>query len=176
MSIKRVLTAVAAASLALGVGACSARPGVALVVDGVEYRTSEVQRVSAEVQAITGQVVPAQTVVNFISRTAAAKDMAREHGLALTTDKVRAEIEKEVRGLDSALSDLTIDTFYTNAVLNQLNEKLGAQQYKQSFLETQAKHKVEVNPRFGVVSESGSVLPPVRIGVVDTAATEVAVP
>ncbi len=170
MNVKRFITATVAGALTLGLGACSAHPGTAFIVDGVEYRTSAVEKARLEAGVITGQQIPASTIVDFASRQLAAEELANENGVDLTEEMVRKELEAGVKGIELPLSDLTVKTFYTNALLNHLHQKLGNQRFAQEFLEKQAKHKVEINPRFGSVSESGTLLPPALVGVVDGAA------
>ncbi|MCS4485210.1 hypothetical protein NXS08_06990 [Gleimia sp. 6138-11-ORH1] len=167
MNVKRLITTVAAGALALGLGACSAHPGVALIVDGKEYRTVEVTQAAQEASLVAGNPVQANTIIDFLSRLETAKELAELNGVDISMEQVRAELEKGLPEGTGPLSDITVETFYVNSVLQNLNQKLGQQAYSQLFLETQAERKVEINPRFGSVSEAGTMLPPSFPGVLD---------
>lgn len=178
MKIKRLITAVAAGVAVLSMSACSAHPGVAFIIDGKEYRTSEVEKAAKELSQITGQPVSPATVIDFVSRLETAKQMAADNGISLTVEEVKAGLDKEVnnpenqqfKNVQLPLSELTVDTFFSNALLNQVNQQVGQQAFKAEFLKLQREHKLEVNPRFGSVSESGTLAPLPFIGVVDGAA------
>lgn len=172
MNVKRFITAVAAGALALGLGACSAHPGVALIVDGKEYRTVEIEKTAREASLVTENPVPASVIIDFVSRLETTKELAKQANLDISLDDVRMELEKGLPEGSAPLSDLTVETFYVNSVLRSLSDKMGPQAFSQVFLETQATHKVEINPRFGSVSESGTMLPPALTGVFDVHAQQ----
>lgn len=178
MKIKRLITAVAAGVAVLSMSACSAHPGVAFIIDGKEYRTAEVNVATHELSQITGQPISHAMVFDFISRLETAKQLAAANGISLTVEEVQAGLEKEIKNSENQqfknvkwpLSSLTVETFQANALLNQLSERIGAQAYKSEFLQLQKDRKVELNPRFGSVSESGVLAPLPFVGVVDGAA------
>lgn len=175
MKIKRLITTVAAGAVALGMSACTAHPGVAFIIDGKEYRTAEVETAANELSRITGQPITPAAVFNFISRLETAKQMAEANQIKLSYEQVEASLEKDINNPENRqfanlkwpLSELTVQTFQANALLNQLNGQLGQQAYANQFLKLQKDRKIELNPRFGSLSESGVLVPQSLIGVVD---------
>lgn len=162
----RALVAAGAVTSALGLGACSALgdPSAAALVDGeVVVSQAEVATVAREfpVELSGGELPPASQILTFLALDEPVRDLARETGTDVVSQTQALDFlaaADEEAGRDRvAYSEPTLQLFATNLTLGQIGQDEENVPLIQEMV-SQVGEELEVNPRYGEVSEDGVLL------------------
>lgn len=149
---KRVAVAGTGMALAMGLAACSAQPGTALVVDGKEYSEAEVSQAAQELSMGAGQNITVQTIVALIQVEPALVEMADKNNIEFTDADARKALASVEEANGEPVSDATVAA--TRGI--QLQGLLSSVVQDPAVIQTQLVEALqtydsEVNPRFGIV-------------------------
>lgn len=174
-----------AASLALGLSACSAQPGTALEVDGVGYSTTELEAGATQLTEMMGQEVSATALVAALVQVRLIEELSDEVDIKVgekdIADFVASGVEskKIPTAPDGPLTRVASDYFGMLVRTNQLNSLQGdeqrLQQVNDAYTKIRDNVRIAVNPRFSGVDQSnqvvqrtfGDVVSSSRIGAID---------
>lgn len=177
-SRKRALTALAAAGLALGLGACSAQPGVAAKVGGTTFSEAEVTSAIEQYDATFGQTVERSQMISGLIQSAFLEQMGNNNDITITDSQVDDALESlksqgTITEIPSPLSEGLYDLFRGELASTQLsntgrdNDDLNAE-YTQLIADT----PVTLNPRYGTFDASEGITTSLPADVVDDSTLE----
>ena len=164
-AVVRVLVVPGVLAAVLGLGACSALgdPSAAAIVDGETVVTqADVATVMAELPLEISNdqpVAPAQ-VLTFLAVSGTVEELAGEYGAILgdaEAEEFLASVDEQAGRPAVEYSPATLDLIATNLMLGQLNQSEdSAAAIEERFL--LLAEDLEVNPRYGEVTDDGSLL------------------
>lgn len=161
----RALPVAGALAAALGLGACSALgdPSAAALVDGETVVTqADVATVLEELplEVSNGQPVAPAQVLTFLAVGGTVESIARENGAVLGEVQARqflASVDEEAGRPTGSYSEPTLRLISTNLMLGEITQDPAlAAEVEEQF--QALVDDLEVNPRYGEVSEGGAQL------------------
>ena len=167
-TVKKAAAIAASVAIALGLGACSAHPGSAFVLNGVSYSESDLAAASAQYNAMTGgtlvssSLVP--TLVNVETIDAAAQmigitvsDQDVDLYFASLVEQGRIQAPEE-RELTPVMREIIRSTL-VQQLLGQLNEPQ-REAMTEAYAQLKETMELEVNPRYASMDAEGQTLTP----------------
>ncbi len=167
-TVKKAAAIAASVAIALGLGACSAPPGSAFVLNGVSYSESDLAAASAQYNAMTGgtlvssSLVP--TLVNVETIDAAAQmigitvsDQDVDLYFASLVEQGRIQAPEE-RELTPVMREIIRSTL-VQQLLGQLNEPQ-REAMTEAYAQLKETMELEVNPRYASMDAEGQTLTP----------------
>lgn len=162
-SRKRVLAALTAAGLALGLGACSAQPGVAAKVGDTTISEAEVTSAIEQYDSAFGQSVDRSKMISGLIQSAFLEKMAENNDITITDSQVDDALKSlksqgSITEIPAPLSQGLYDLFRGELASTQLsntgraNDDLSAE-YTKLIADT----PVTLNPRYGTFSASAGI-------------------
>ncbi len=162
-SRKRVLAALTAAGLALGLGACSAQPGVAAKVGDTTISEAEVTSAIEQYDSAFGQSVDRSKMISGLIQSSFLEKMAQNNDITITDSQVDDALKSlksqgSITEIPAPLSQGLYDLFRGELASTQLsntgraNDDLSAE-YTKLIADT----PVTLNPRYGTFSASAGI-------------------
>ncbi len=162
-SRKRVLAALTAAGLALGLGACSAQPGVAAKVGDTTISEAEVTSAIEQYDSAFGQSVDRSKMISGLIQSSFLEKMAENNDITITDSQVDDALKSlksqgSITEIPAPLSQGLYDLFRGELASTQLsntgraNDDLSAE-YTKLIADT----PVTLNPRYGTFSASAGI-------------------
>lgn len=162
-SRKRVLAALTAAGLALGLGACSAQPGVAAKVGDTTISEAEVTAAIEQYDSAFGQSVDRSKMISGLIQSSFLEKMAQNNDITITDSQVDDALKSlksqgSITEIPAPLSQGLYDLFRGELASTQLsntgraNDDLSAE-YTKLIADT----PVTLNPRYGTFSASAGI-------------------
>lgn len=170
---KAAMVAVASISI-LGLGACSAHPGTAVSVNGVNYSEADVSDALSQYAELTGQPMDRATLVAMLPDALKFTQLANENQISATDEQVNEFVaslvdQGRIHAPSGDFSPVLTEILRYSVIKAQLDQ-MGqdalatlAEDYK----EIAATQKVDINPRYGTITEDGSLKAPIFGDVVD---------
>lgn len=154
-SRKTMVAALAAAGLALGLGACSAQPGVAARVGGTAISETEVTSAVQQYDAAFGQSVERSQMISGLIQSEFLEKMAKNNGITITD----TQVDDALKSLKSQGSITEIPAPLSEGLYALFRGELASSQLSSSGRQTADLSKeysaliagttVELNPRYG---------------------------
>lgn len=181
-SVKKAAVAAAVVTVVGGLGACSAHPGAAVIVNGVAYSEADITEGVEQYAELTGNRLERPTFANAIPGVVNQIDLARELGLDISDEAVDAYVQTlvdagRIVAPEEELGTVMRDIFRQTIAVSQFNE-LGASAapaISEAYEQILANQSVVINPRYGTVDPTtGANLLPLFADVVDSASLSAA--
>ncbi|WP_022867630.1 hypothetical protein [Schaalia vaccimaxillae] len=152
-SVKKVGVVAAAAVVALGLGACSAKPGIALEVNGRTYTEADVDQAMLQYNSLiegTENDLSKTDIVWMLANADAPIQYAEKAGLTVSDEDVQAALEanatEELAAFDGNYSSTFLHLIKWNLVASAVTR---SNLDMDAFQQIQAQQQIEVNPRYG---------------------------
>ena len=166
---RKIAAMLAALSVgALTLGACSAQPGVAVSVNGHQFTEADVARGVADYAELTGNTLEATSIAHMLPDAMKFTELAQQLGLEASDNDVNdylntlidsGMVAQPADGIGTVMTEILRYTIIGNQI-NAMDENsvAFAKEVFDSIAESQ---QVQINPRYGTVSEDGSVIAPI---------------
>lgn len=149
----KVVTAVLIAVLALG--ACSARPGTAAVVDGRTITEAELAAAATELNVFLN--LASTDVLAMLILVAPRAEVATENGLTYSDDTVQQALADAYANAGHPAPARFAESTLVAARSILLDQQLSQSQFAAEVRERAAGMDVELNPRYGTWTPGGPV-------------------
>lgn len=164
--IKRLTVGLSAIVVSIGLAACSAQPGTAVIVDNQEYSEDMVSQTARELTELSGNPFTPMDVVSLLTINKSVIAVGEKHNITLSSEDVRNSFAE----MNDNLSDSSVEVLKTIHVADLLGKNIDATTFSTQLRETQDTVSVQVNPRYGQLTEEKFLARPVLDGVFDPAA------
>lgn len=176
-SVKKAAMAAAVVAAVGGLGACSAHPGAAVIVNGVAYSEADITEGVEQYAELTGNLLERPTFVNAMPDTVSKIALGNELGLEVSDADIDAYVQTlvdagRIVAPEEELGTVMRDIFRQTIMTAQLNEldASAASTVSQVYEQILASQSVVINPRYGTVDAmTGANLLPLFGDVVDSA-------
>ncbi len=161
--LRRALAGLAAVGAAIGLGACSAQPGVALQVGDASYSEADITTAAAQAKEMFGSDVSREDLVWSLVSASNVVDLGTQHDVTVSDDDVTAVIQQEVTqqyiasapdNLNPALNEI----LRAQLVANELQQASGADTtaLSQELATVQEAADIRLNPRYGTLDSTNT--------------------
>ncbi len=173
-SVKSAAMVAAASVAALGLGACTAQPGTALSVNGVKYSEAQITEGVQDYAALTGTTLDRSTVVRMLPDALKFTELANDLGLKASDADVQSyldqlvtagKVKKPADGLGTVMTEILRYTVISSELNSLDQDQISAA--GDEFKKISADQVVDVNPRYGTVTATGTTVLPMFGDVVD---------
>ncbi len=173
-SVKSAAMVAAASVAALGLGACTAQPGTALSVNGVKYSEAQITEGVQDYAALTGTTLDRSTVVRMLPDALKFTVLANDLGLKASDADVQSyldqlvtagKVKKPADGLGTVMTEILRYTVISSELNSLDQDQISAA--GDEFKKISADQVVDVNPRYGTVTATGTTVLPMFGDVVD---------
>ncbi|MDO5034252.1 MAG: hypothetical protein Q4E01_02575 [Actinomycetaceae bacterium] len=163
---KRMVVGATGVAVAFALAACSAQPGVALNVNGTTYSEDEVSNAAMQLTELSGQPYSTAGVTYMLMLEPVMRDLAKANGIEFSEEDARNALAavKEMTG--EPASEAAVTVVRTSQLYSLLERTLPPEQLSQEITETLAALDLEVNPRYGELTEDNMLYQPKLDGVV----------
>lgn len=167
-TVRRAAGVAAAAALALGLGACSAKPGTAFVMNGVSYSESDLAAASAQYTEMTGGALASSSLVPIMVNIETIDAAAEQIGIAVTDQEADAFLaslvaEGRIREPEGGLTPVMREIIRSTVVQQRLGalDEARAAAMTEAYSQFKESMDLEVNPRYASVDAQGQALTPI---------------
>lgn len=151
----------------MGLGACSAQPGVAVSVNGQQFTDADIARGIADYAELTGQTLQPTSIAHMLPDAMKFTELAQQLGLEASDEDVQEYLDTLIESGMVAQPEGEIGTVMTEILrytiignqINAMDENTVAIA-KDIFDSITEAQQVQVNPRYGTVAEDGSLIAP----------------
>mgnify|MGYP001719121307 CR=1 FL=1 len=173
-SVKSAAMVAAASVAALGLGACTAQPGTALSVNGVKYSEAQITEGVQDYAALTGTTLDRSTVVRMLPDALKFTELANDLGLKVSDADVQSyldqlvtagKVKKPADGLGTVMTEILRYTVISSELNSLDQDQISAA--GDEFKKISADQVVDINPRYGTVTATGTTVLPMFGDVVD---------
>lgn len=161
----RLTVALTAVALSVSLGACSAKPGVALVVDGATYTEDQVSRSANEVSLAMGQPIKAADITTVLALADSYIEVGKSHNVDVSDQDVRNLYAQRTQNNGGELSAATVKVLRAAQISQELAQSVPAEEIGAQIGQLQAGRDIELNPRYGLVDQMGMISAPAFSGV-----------
>lgn len=168
-TVRRAAGVAAAAVLALGLGACSAKPGTAFVMNGVPYSESDLAAASAQYNAMTGGALASSSLIPIMVNIGAIGAAAEQIGITVTDQEVDAYFsslvaEGRIQAPEGGSLSPVMREIIRSTVVRQRLASLDEEQaaaMTEAYTQLKDSMELEVSPRYASVDAKGRALAPI---------------
>ncbi|MDO5729307.1 MAG: hypothetical protein Q4P71_06760 [Actinomycetaceae bacterium] len=160
---KRLTVGASAIVLSFGLAACSAQPGTAVIVDDEEYSEDVVSQTARELTDLSGNPFTPTDVVNLLTINKSVIAVGEKNNITLSGEDVRNSFAE----VNDNLSDSSVEVLKTIHVANLLSQNIDEMTFSTQLRENQENLSIEVNPRYGKLTEEKFLSRPILDGVFD---------
>lgn len=166
--MKKVAVIAASFVVALGLGACSAHPGSAFVLNGVSYSESDLAAASAQYNAMTGGTLTSSSLVPTLVNVETIDAAAQMIGITVSDQEVdlyfaslveQGRIQAPEEGELTPVMREIIRSTLVQQLLGQLNEPQ-REAMTEAYAQLKETMELEVNPRYASMDAEGQTLTP----------------
>ncbi|MPV38348.1 SurA N-terminal domain-containing protein [Georgenia subflava] len=155
---------VAAAAAGLALAGCAAQPGTAATVNGVTISENAVDDATGEYVAFSGQETAPVVILNTLVQAELLTPIANEAGYAVSDAEVEQFFLEQAVMLGNAelpenSSDAFIDLGRFLMQYNEVSSSPDAEAVLTQLGTELTEADLEVNPRYGELTEEGSIVP-----------------
>ena len=167
-TVKKVAVIAASFVVALGLGACSAHPGSAFVLNGVSYSESDLAAASAQYNAMTGGTLTSSSLVPTLVNVETIDAAAQMIGITVSDQEVdlyfaslveQGRIQAPEEGELTPVMREIIRSTLVQQLLGQLNEPQ-REAMTEAYAQLKETMELEVNPRYASMDAEGQTLTP----------------
>ncbi len=168
---RRVAAAIVVTAAMLG--ACSAHPGAAVIVDNHRYTQHEVNESAKAMTLITNQQIDAATIATVLSQSHAVDAIAADHGVSVSDDDVKNLVARVSAEQNIEVNDVTVSVLRYMQNIQMLGQSgMSKDEFQVEMAQKLAGVSVEINPRYFVGTAPGKQpLPGVTFADTDNAVT-----
>ena len=155
----------AAVGLVLGLGACSAHPGMALKVNDVSYTEAEISQGADQFEEMSGQEVSRQAMVSTLVTAQAFNELAANHDIVVDDQAIVDQIKAGAAQGSFAVAlerpaRAVLDIFRLQLISTQLQGSgLDVMALTEELTTIQSEADVQVSPRYGQFDAQGTLTP-----------------
>ncbi|WP_165216234.1 hypothetical protein [Schaalia sp. ZJ1691] len=169
ISVKKMAFVAAVAAVALGAGACSARPGTAAEINGTRYTDADVSYAAAQFTELTGKAASPSAIVAALPSIVALEEAAAQTDLSVSDEDVVKTVDEAIAAgnLKKATSELTPTTIMllrNQLLVAQVRNSPAVDQIAEQFKQIAQQQDVTMNPRYGTVNQITRQLVPPTFG------------
>lgn len=166
--MKKAAVIAASFVVALGLGACSAHPGSAFVLNGVSYSESDLAAASAQYNAMTGGTLTSSSLVPTLVNVETIDAAAQMIGITVSDQEVdlyfaslveQGRIQAPEEGELTPVMREIIRSTLVQQLLGQLNEPQ-REAMTEAYAQLKETMELEVNPRYASMDAEGQTLTP----------------
>lgn len=167
-TVKKAAAIAASVAIALGLGACSAHPGSAFVLNGVSYSESDLAAASAQYNAMTGGTLVSSSLVPTLVNVETIDAAAQMIGITVSDQDVdlyfaslveQGRIQAPENGELTPVMREIIRSTLVQQLLGQLNEPQ-REAMTEAYVQLKETMELEVNPRYASMDAEGQTLTP----------------
>lgn len=167
-TVKKAAAIAASVAIALGLGACSAHPGSAFVLNGVSYSESDLAAASAQYNAMTGGTLVSSSLVPTLVNVETIDAAAQMIGITVSDQDVdlyfaslveQGRIQAPEEGELTPVMREIIRSTLVQQLLGQLNEPQ-REAMTEAYAQLKDTMELEVNPRYASMDAEGQTLTP----------------
>ena len=167
-TVKKAAVIAASFVVALGLGACSAHPGSAFVLNGVSYSESDLAAASAQYNAMTGGTLTSSSLVPTLVNVETIDAAAQMIGITVSDQEVdlyfaslveQGRIQAPEEGELTPVMREIIRSTLVQQLLGQLNEAQ-REAMTEAYAQLKETMELEVNPRYASMDAEGQTLTP----------------
>lgn len=167
-TVKKAAAIAASVAIALGLGACSAHPGSAFVLNGVSYSESDLAAASAQYNAMTGGTLVSSSLVPTLVNVETIDAAAQMIGITVSDQDVdlyfaslveQGRIQAPEEGELTPVMREIIRSTLVQQLLGQLNEPQ-REAMTEAYAQLKETMELEVNPRYASMDAEGQTLTP----------------
>lgn len=167
-TVKKAAAIAASVAIALGLGACSAHPGSAFVLNGVSYSESDLAAASAQYNAMTGGTFVSSSLVPTLVNVETIDAAAQMIGITVSDQDVdlyfaslveQGRIQAPEEGELTPVMREIIRSTLVQQLLGQLNEPQ-REAMTEAYAQLKETMELEVNPRYASMDAEGQTLTP----------------
>lgn len=162
--LSRIAVGLSAVALATSLGACSAQPGVALVVDGSTYTEDQVSQATNEVSSVLGQPIKNHDITTVLALADSYIEVGKAHNIEVSDQDVRNFYAKRSEET-GRLSDPAVKVLRVSQIFQELSTSVPSDEIGTQIGQLQADRDIEMNPRYGTVDPKGMISAPSLSGV-----------